>query len=49
MKMVIEYVSIKVKPHVHNELVSLGSYGESMSDIIEKCVRSFKDKDINKK
>jgi predicted CopG family antitoxin len=39
--------TIKVEESVHSDLQSVGAYGETMSDIIAKCVRSFKEK--NKK
>ena len=35
---------VKLEDSVHRELQSVGAYGETMSDIVEKCVRAFKEK-----
>ena len=37
---------IKVEDSVHSEMKSVGAYGESFSDIISKCVRAFKEKQM---
>ena len=35
---------IKVEDSVHSDMKSIGAYGETMSDIVAKCVRAFKEK-----
>lgn len=39
--------TIKVEDSVHSDLKTVGAYGETISEIIAKCVRAFKEK--NKK
>jgi hypothetical protein len=33
---------IKVKDETHKELAKLGSYGDTMDDIINKCIHAYK-------
>ena len=33
---------IKVKDETHKELSKLGSYGDTMDDIISKCIQAYK-------
>ena len=35
---------VKVEDSVHSKLQSVGDYGETMSDIIGKCVDFYKEK-----
>ena len=32
---------IKVKDETHKELAKLGGYGDSMHDIINKCIQAY--------
>jgi hypothetical protein len=33
---------IKVKDETHKELAKLGNYGDTMDDIITKCIQAYK-------
>ena len=33
---------IKVKDETHKELSKLGNYGDTMDDIINKCIQAYK-------
>jgi hypothetical protein len=33
---------IKVKDETHRELAKLGNYGDTMDDIINKCIDAYK-------
>jgi predicted CopG family antitoxin len=37
-----EITTIRIKKHVRDELSRLGSYNETMSDIIAKCIEAYK-------
>ena len=34
--------TIRVSDELHTELSNLGSYNESMDDIVRKCVKAYK-------
>jgi hypothetical protein len=40
---------IKVKDETHKELSKLGSYGDTMDDIINKCIQAYKKHEGSKK
>jgi hypothetical protein len=33
---------VKLKDDTHQELVKIGKYGETMDDIVKKCVKAYK-------
>jgi hypothetical protein len=35
---------VKLKDDTHEQLKGIGSYGETMDDIIKKCVKAYKEK-----
>lgn len=39
---------IKVKDETHKELSKLGTYGDTMDDIINKCIQAYKKHEIKK-
>lgn len=37
-----ELKMVKLKDDTHAELAKIGRYGETMDDIIKKCIKSYK-------
>jgi predicted CopG family antitoxin len=37
-----DITTIRIKKRVRDELSKLGSYNETMSDIIERCIETYK-------
>jgi hypothetical protein len=35
---------VKLKDDTHAELVKLGKYGETMDDIIKRCIKAYREK-----
>jgi predicted CopG family antitoxin len=42
MKIVVSRKTVSISEETHSELTKLGVYGETLDDIIRKCIEAYK-------